>query len=161
MTPAQVASDMRAIIQKMIEAGLSNQQHFPVLTNTGSLGSEIGIAGAPSLSISMKNLPYLEIYRSLDEGGAYHVRMIDGALLQMCYRFHKKKIVAHRLCMFPVPHLENYDTDPDSYEKDELYADIVGKNIVHIPIRFDFDADAKIYVDVKSSEVSLYFGAIS
>src|SRR5208283_5983238 len=100
------------------------QQNYPVLKNTGPRTGEIWIAGTPNLSVSMKDVPYSEIYALLDEGGAYHIRMIDGGLLQMCYRFHRNRLIGHRLCLFPAPHLENYDADPDAYENDELYADI-------------------------------------
>ena len=109
MTPAQIVTQIKNVIQKMIEVGLSNQQNYPVLTDTGPRANEIGIAGAPRLSVSMKKVPYRTIYEALDRSGAYHIRMIDGALLQMCYRFDKDTVIAHRLCMFPAPHLPNYE----------------------------------------------------
>jgi hypothetical protein len=54
MTPAQIVTQIKNVIQKMIEVGLSNQQNYPVLTDTGPRANEIGIAGAPRLSVSMK-----------------------------------------------------------------------------------------------------------
>jgi hypothetical protein len=158
MTPAQIVTQIKNVIQKMIEVGLSNQQNYPVLTDTGPRANEIGIAGAPRLSVSMKKVPYRTIYEALDRSGAYHIRMIDGALLQMCYRFDKGTVIAHRLCMFPAPHLPNYDADPESYDKDELYADIVEEGIVHIPIRFDFDAANDRHIDVNHPKSHLTLG---
>ena len=157
MTPGQVFKEIQTIIHRMIEAGLSNQQNYPSIRKVGN-SSEIGITGVPPISVSLKNKPYSEIYDELDKAHAYHLRMIDGALLQMCYRFEKRTITAHRLCVFPAPHLENFDTDPESYDKDELYADIVGKNIVHVPIRFDFDASDGKHVDVRHPKSHLTLG---
>ncbi len=158
MTPTAILLEIKHIIQIMIEVGLSNQQNYPVMKSTGSRDSEIGISGSPNLSISMKDRTYGEIYNLLNNGGAYHVRMIDGALLQMCYTFHRSKVSTHRLCVFPSPHLENYDADPESYENDELYADIVGRNIVHVPIRFDFDAANSRHIDVRHPKSHLTLG---
>ncbi len=157
MTPGQVFEEIQTIIGRMIEAGLSNQQNYPSIRKVGR-NSEIGIAGAPSISVSMKDRPYAEIYDELDKARAYHLRMIDGALLQMYYRFEKRTITAHRLCVFPAPYLELFDVDPGSYEKDELYADIVGKSVVHVPIRFDFDARESKHVDVKHPKSHLTLG---
>jgi hypothetical protein len=157
MTPNQAIAQIQLIITRLIETGLSNQQHPPAMKKTGKY-SEIGIAGAPSLSVSMKDQPYEDIYDLLDQSGAYHVRMLDGALVQMCYRFENRSAIAHRLCVFPAPHLESYDVDPGSYDKDEIYADIVGRSIVHIPIRFDFDASDNVHVDVHHPKSHLTLG---
>jgi hypothetical protein len=157
VTPRQVMADMHTIIRRMIEAGLSNQQHYPSLHAVGII-SDIGISGTPEISISMKDQPYNEIYDLLDRAGAYHIRMIDGALVQMYYRFRRRTLIAHRLCVFPAPHFQNYDVDPESYENDDLYADIVGKSIVHIPIRFDYSADDSVHIDVNHPKCHLTLG---
>lgn len=157
MTPNAVMSSINLIIRRMIETGLSNQQNYPTMTSAGH-NHEIGISGAPALSMSMKDERYNRIYDGLDKAGAYHIKMIDGALVQMCYRFRKRTVMAHRLCVFPAPHLENYDSDPASYEKDALYADIVGDSIVHVPIRFDYDATESKHIDVRHPKSHLTLG---
>jgi hypothetical protein len=157
MTPGQLFKEIQSVITRMIESGLSNQQNYPSMRKVGHQ-SEIGISGAPPFSVSMKDRPYAEIYDELDKARAYHLKMIDGALLQMCYRFEKRTINAHRLCVFPAPDLEHFDIDPESYDKDEVYADIVGRNIVHIPIRFDFDSSDDKHVDVRHPKCHLTLG---
>jgi hypothetical protein len=157
MTPNQVVTEIRSLIQRMIEEGLSNQQNYPSLTTLGNQ-TEIGISGSPPINVSMKDQPYAEIYDALDKGGAYHIRMIDGALVQMLYRFNRRTITAHRLCVFPAPYLESYDSDPEIYENDEIYADIVSKSIVHVPIRFDYSSDQNIHVDVHHPKSHLTLG---
>lgn len=158
MSPTDTLSQIKIIMEKMIQTGLSNAQNYPYLKKVGAGESEIGISGAPVLSISMKDAPYGEIYRQLDQGRAYHIRMIDGALLQMCYRFVGRVPVEHRLCVFPSPILDNYDSDPAPYENDELFADIIGRGIVHVPIRFDFNADTAKHIDVKHPKSHLTLG---
>lgn len=157
MTPNEVIAEITKIIRRLIEAGLSNQQNYPNLTRVGTR-IDIGVSGAPEIAISMKDQAYSEIYDLLDKAGAYHIRMIDGALVQMYYRFQRRAISAHRLCVFPAPHLEHYDNEPTSYERDELYADIVGKSIVHVPIRFDYAADDALHVDVNHPKSHLTLG---
>jgi len=158
MNPSETISQIQKIITKLIEYGMSSQQNYPVFKSKGGKTVEIGIEGSPSLSISMKDVPYSEIYEALDKQGAFHIRMIDGALVQMCYSFSRNKVTSHRLCVFPAPYLESFDADPDSYANDEIYADIVGRSIVHVPIRFDFDDDPKQHVDIKHPKSHLTFG---
>ncbi|MEQ1560476.1 MAG: DUF2290 domain-containing protein [Methyloglobulus sp.] len=67
--------------------------------------------------------------------------MLDGALIQMLYSYRDNKLVFHRLAFFPAPNLESFQNEPDIYEDDEIYADILGRNIVTFPIRFDYDPD--------------------
>jgi len=157
VTPNEVVAEIQNIIRRLIEAGLSNQQNYPSINRVGTR-TDIGISGAPEIAISMKDQPYSEIYDLLDKAGAYHVRTIDGALIQMSYRFQRRTMTAHRLCVFPAPYLEHYDNDPASYEQDELYGDIVGKSIVHVPIRFDYSADAKVHVDINHPKSHLTLG---
>lgn len=157
MTPSAVVAEIQSIIRRLIEAGLSDQQNYPSVNQAGTR-VDIGISGAPEIAISMKDRPYSEIYDVLDRAGAYHVRMIDGALIQMYYRFRRRTINAHRLCVFPAPFLEHYDNDPVSYEQDELYTDIVGRSIVHVPIRFEYSDDDALHVDVSHPRSHLTLG---
>ncbi|QDL98833.1 DUF2290 domain-containing protein [Rhodopseudomonas palustris] len=157
MTPRATASEISAIITKLIETSLSDQQNWPSFINSRGL-TEIGIQNNPSLSIGMKNIPYEEIYLTLLADNAFHIKMLDGALLQMCYRFAGDSIHSHRLCMFPAPDLDSFDNQPDLYLQDELYGDIVGRNIVHFPIRFDFCIDEALHVDVKHPKSHLTLG---
>ena len=90
------------------------------------------------ISIAMKNIAYEEIYKKLEESNNYNIKMLDGSLIQMLYSFEYDKLVSHRLAFFPAPNLESFQNEPENYENDEIYADILGKNIVTFPIRFDY-----------------------
>jgi len=158
MTAKRTVSQIRLIITKLIKTGLSIQQNWPVLTGRPRGIEEIAITGNPPLSTAMKNIPYKDIYTSIVAEKAFHVKMLDGALIQMCYRFNGGHIDSHRLCMFPAPDLDSFDFDPEPYDRDEVYADIVGHNVVHFPIRFDFDQSQLKHVEVKHPKSHMTLG---
>ena len=57
----------------------------------------------------------------------------------MMYTFADEALQRHRLAFFPAPHLEEFQNNPAIYQDDEMYADVVARNIVPFPIRFDYD----------------------
>jgi hypothetical protein len=124
------------ITTKLIELGLSAQQNFP-----SNQYGRIAYSGMQDISIAMKNIAYEEIYKNLEESKNYNIKMLDGALIQMLYSFENNKLISHRLAFFPAPNLESFQNEPEIYEDDEIYADILGRNIVTFPIRFDYDPD--------------------
>ena len=79
------------------------------------------------------------MYLELCTKRTFNIKMIDGALIQMQYRFRKNKIESHRLAFFPAPDLEIFQNEPDLYLEDEIYSDILDKRVVSVPLRFDFD----------------------
>jgi len=129
-----IFKQIQKITEKLIEIGLSAQQNFP-----SNQQGQITYSGMQDISIAMKNISYEEIYKNLEESKNYNIKMIDGALIQMLYRFEDNKLVSHRLAFFPAPNFESFQNEPEIYEDDEIYADILGKNIVTFPIRFDYD----------------------
>lgn len=74
--------------------------------------------------------------------------MIDGSLIQIMYSFHHEEITSHRLAFFPSPSLESFQNEPELYENDELYADVLAKNLVTFPLRFDFDSDVEKFIEI-------------
>jgi hypothetical protein len=59
------------------------------------------------------------------------------------------------LAFFPSPNLDCFQNDPEIYELDDIYADILSKNIVTFPIRFDFDPANFTDVDHAKSHMTL------
>jgi len=133
-----------SITQKLISVGLSASQNFPSHT---SLPSEqgtidkISYSGMKGLAITLKNIEYIEIYKELEKNRDYNIKMIDGALLQLLYTYRNSELISHRLAFFPSPFLHDFQNEPEIYEIDEIYADIIAKNILPAPIRFDYDPD--------------------
>ena len=106
----------------------------------------------------MKNLPYSEIYHELKRTQSYNLKMIDGALIQFMYRFVDNKLISHRRAFLPSPDLNEFQNNPDIYETDEIYADVILKNIVTLPLRFDFDISDEIFEELHHPKSHLTLG---
>jgi hypothetical protein len=71
--------------------------------------------------------------------------MVDGGLIQMLYTFQRGELIKHSLSFSPSPDLLEFQNNPEVYEEDILYAEVLLKNVVVTPIRFDFDT--KVFCD--------------
>ncbi|HYX19211.1 MAG TPA: DUF2290 domain-containing protein [Nostoc sp.] len=137
----EIYRQIEYITQKLIEVSLCEQQNFPSSTSLGRDSYEIAYSGMQNLSIALKNIDYKNIYNELDRGKNYNFKMIDGALIQLLYTYKQSELISHRLAFLPSPFLEVFQNEPTIYEADEIYADIIAKNILPVPIRFDYDPD--------------------
>jgi len=151
----EIFKEIKEITQKLILIGLSDKQNFPSSTQTGKGSYTIAYSGMQDLSIVLKNVDYKEMYEELDRNDNYNIKMIDGALIQLMYTYENYSLISHRLAFFPSPFLENFQNDPEIYENDELYADIIAKNILPVPIRFDYDPDNHQELDHPKSHLTL------
>ena len=123
------------ITSALISVSLSSEQNFPSEQN-----GTIYISGKHDLSVVLKNIPYSEVYEILDTKKNFNIKLVDGALIQLMYQFDGDgTLLKHRLAFFPSPNLGEFQNNREIYELDELYADVVLRNIVPAPIRFDYD----------------------
>ena len=141
-----VAKDIFLQVQKitsnLIELGLCMDQNFPSIVKGGSSIVEVNIETIKSSnnsSIFLKNISYSDMYHELCRQRMFNIKMIDGALIQMQYRFNSDSIESHRLAFFPSPDLDTFQNKPDLYLDDDIYSDILDARIVTVPLRFDFD----------------------
>ena len=139
LTAKNVYKEVRSITQKLIEVGLSDDQNFPTNKCISKNKEQIAYAGIKDLSIVLKNVEYVQVYQQLDKNRNYNIKMADGALIQMMYVYENSKLASHRLAFFPSPFLHEFQNEPEIYETDEIYADIIAKNILPVPVRFDYD----------------------
>lgn len=130
----KIVKQINDITSKLIQVGLSVEQNFPSLKD-----ESIYISGNHDLSIALKNIPYQEIYEILEKEKNYNIKMIDGALIQLMYIFNDNELIKYRLAFFPSPNLEEFQNSSEIYVTDEIYADVIDRNIVTTPIRFDYD----------------------
>ena len=140
-SPNQVKQQIDVIIRFLLETGLADDQRFPIQLNRRDGLVEVTFEGAQHVSLALKDLPYDEIYRHLAETRAYNAKLLDGALLQMMYRYANGILQSHRLAFFPSPYLDEFQNNPDIYLEEVVYADVVGRNIVPVPVRFDYNAE--------------------
>ncbi len=158
ITPDMVYTQITRATSQLIELGLCNEQNYPNMKTVCGGSKEIAFSNITDLSISLRNIAYGDIYSELEKAKNYNVKMVDGALIQMMYRFDGNDISLHRLAFFPSPELEDFQTDPEIYERDEIYADILKKNVVPFPIRFDFNNSDDLHVNVDHAKSHLTLG---
>lgn len=138
-SPSQIEKQINDLITFLVRISLADDQCFAFQRAARDNLVQVTFAGSEHVSIALRNLPYDEIYSRLEQERAYNVKMLDGALVQMMYLFADETLRRHRLAFFPAPHLEEFQNNPDIYEDDEMYADVIARNIVPFPIRFDYD----------------------
>lgn len=122
----------------LIEAGLVDDQNFPGIASEGRQAS-IRCPNANFRSV-LRDQPYAESYAEQLESRSFNMRMLDGALIQMAYEFDRKSLTRARLAFLPSPDLLEFQNNPEIYLEELLYADVVDKRAVTVPLRFDFDS---------------------
>jgi hypothetical protein len=132
----------------LVSLSLSNDQNFPSTQGEIHGMFEITVGNASSISVALKNVAYRDIYGELDKARCFNFKMLDGALVSLRYRFRNGKVCDHSLSYFPSPDLDLFQNDPEMYLLDEIYAEVVARNIVPFPIRFDFSDDAAKFVEI-------------
>ena len=136
-----VKKEIESIISILVQSGMSVYQQYPIIKQCDNLMQKLEWKNITNLSICLKNLEYNEIYSEINKNKDYTIKLIDGNIIQMMYAFKNNKLYSHRLAMFPSPDLETFQDSPEIYEKDEIYADIIRKEIVAFPVRFDYSIE--------------------
>ena len=139
-TPAETLRAINRLVAYLLETSLADDQSFAFQLTGGDRTVEVTFGEFGYVSIALKNLAYREIYYQLVQDHAYNVKMLDGALIQMMYRFSNGTLQSHRLAFFPSPDLEEFQNNPDIYIEQAIYADVIARNIVPFPLRFDYNA---------------------
>jgi hypothetical protein len=157
-TPDQIRRQMEKLTAELMGFSLCNRQNFPSMRDLGKGICEVGIGTRGNLSYALKNIPYHDVYTEMEKTETYNLRMLDGALIHMMYRFRDNQLEAHRLAFSPSPFLEEFQNSPEIYLEDEVYAEVVMKNIVPFPLRFDFDCREQVFVDMDHPKSHLTLG---
>lgn len=158
LTPQQTRVQINALIKHLVSESLSNIQYYAIQrTEIGDV-VEITFPTINYVTIALKSRSYSEIYEHLLQSDAYNVRMLDGALIQMSYTFVGGTLQRHRLAFFPAPYLEEFQTTPEVYTEDVIDADIVARNIVPFPLRFDYDVRAGRHMELVHPKSHLTLG---
>ncbi len=158
LTFRDINTQINCLIINLIELGLADDQNPSFEKQCGDGLVEITFPGAQYTSVAMKDTTYVEIYDRLKEERAYIAKMADGSMIQMMYAFRNGELERHRLAFFPSPYLEEFQNSPEIYLLDEIYAEVVAKNIVPFPIRFDFDDGEEVYEEVVHPKSHLTLG---
>ena len=138
-TPNQVVQQINDRISCLVRSGLADDQEM-AFQRKNRRSVEIVFPNAKHISVVLKNIDYSEMYRLLVEERAYNLKMCDGALIQMMYDFSDRELLRHRLAFLPAPHLDKFQNAPETYLEDELHGDVVARNVIPCPLRYDYDA---------------------
>lgn len=144
LTHSIIKNQIMQLTSDLISISLSENQNYPSEQEKSGNIVELGVTHADN-SIFLKRIPYPDMYNILIEKRSYNIKMIDGALLTMLYRFKAGKIYAHRLSYFPAPDLAVFQNEPDLYLEDEIYLDVIDKRVVTVPLRFDYDSNPETF----------------
>ena len=160
-----IYNQISCLTSELISISLCNDQNFPnivsfsnVIKGDTFIQTEISFTNNSDLSIVLKNVPYIDIYHEIDRSKAYNLKMVDGALIQMMYTFINNEITSHRLAFFPSPDLADFQNNSEIYDNDELYSEVIMKNLVTFPVRFDFNACDKLFVELHHPKSHLTLG---
>lgn len=157
-SPAQIQTQINKLISYLVETGLADDQKFAFRRAAKAQTVQITFEGAEHVSVALRDRDYDEIYLGLVKRRAYNVKMLDGALIQMMYKFTGSNLQRHRLAFFPAPNLEKFQNAPQIYLEDEIYGDVVSGNIVPFPLRFDYGAEEDRYEELTHPKSHLSLG---
>jgi hypothetical protein len=153
-----VTAEIRAITDFLVSDGFVDDQNYPIQREAVAGVGEIIFSASFKLSSAFGNVTYADSYREQLAARAFNFRMLDGALVQMAYRFNNSVISQGRLVFLPSPDLEAFQNDPEVYEEDLMYAEVISKRIFPTPIRFDFDLRPGVAVDIDHPRSHLTLG---
>lgn len=138
-TPSQIVRQINGLIAWLVDQGLADDQCF-AHQKSGPRGLvSVTFENAGYAGSARRNRPYDEIYQGFVQDRAFNAKMLDGALIQMTYGFASGVLQHHRLAFFAAPHLDEFQNNPEIYENDEVYANVVARNVVPVAVRFDYD----------------------
>lgn len=150
----KILKEIISLTRKLIECGLAINHNHPIERN-----AIVSWSKQKDLSIVLKNIDYREIYHEINNSKNYNLKMLDGALIQMLYKFSRRSLIEHTLAFYPSPDLERYQDNIKDYEEyyygEGIYADIIPKHIVSFPLRFDFSITNHINIDHPKSHLHL------
>lgn len=153
----KVLSQINTLTGDLINTGLCDDQNFPHIIVSGHNRRQICI-GELRTNVFLKNVSYRDIYYEMLEKRAFNVKMLDGAMILLEYTFQGQEIVHHRLSFFPSPDLLEYQQNEELYLEDDIYLDILNKQVVTVPLRFDYEKEEEIAEPVRHPVSHLTIG---
>ena len=156
MTPRRTREHINALVRFLVEVGLADDQQFAF--ERASVAVEVTFENATYVTEALSGESYEDVYELFAKKRAFNLKLLDGALVQMQYQFVGRDLAKHRLAFLPSPHLEQYERDPEIYNTEHTFAEIVGRRVIALPLRFDFDSDERRHVEVDHPKSHLTLG---
>lgn len=134
MKPKNILKEVKNITTELIRVGLADEFSNPILNDNNVCWNRCS-----DISISMKNIPYKDIYRKIISDKNFNFKFPDGGVIQLLYNFDSDGLLKHRLAFFPSPDFEEFQNNPDIYNNDELYGDVVDRQVMPVIVRIDYN----------------------
>ncbi|WP_370500249.1 DUF2290 domain-containing protein [Mycolicibacterium sp. jd] len=139
-TARTVFREIQDITSFLVIKGLADDQNMPIRTSPSKGAFEINYPSSSlARSAALADQSYAETYQEQLEARAFNLKMLDGALIQLSYNFEATDLTAARLAFLPSPDLSEYQNDPELYELDVMFAEVIDRRVAAVPLRFDFD----------------------
>ena len=108
----KVFQELKKITQELIRCGLAEEYNVPIIKQT-----DIVWGNFKDVSLYLKNMDYSKIYSEMERDHNYNIKLPDGGILQLMYRFNGRgtELQSHRLAYYPSPSYEIYQNDADLY----------------------------------------------
>lgn len=155
MTPMEVKADIDQLTELLFEKSLLNDQNFPCIKEISGVEKFLTFSNDTAVAAFQNDQAYRELHESYSNSRCYNFQFLDGALLQMSYRFHRDSVVQHRLNYLPSPSFEEFQNNPEVYETDHMYGDVIAREILPVPIRLDF---SEIHTPVRHPRAHVTLG---
>lgn len=78
----KVFEEVRKATQELIRCGLAEEYNLPIMRN-----NEIVWGNYTDISLYLKNMEYKDIYGEIERSRNFNVKLPDGGILQLMYRF--------------------------------------------------------------------------
>ena len=160
MTTANGIKDqINRLVECLVGIGLADDQNPSFVRQLSGKQFEVTFPKSHYVTAALKDRSYEDIYIQLNTERAFTIKLPDGALLLLRYLFNDDRgLERHSLGFYPSPHLEEFQNYPELYLEDVIYADVVARNIVPFPIRFDFDDRDGVHSPLKHPRSHLTLG---
>ena len=157
-TPVEVRDEINACISKLVQMGLCDDQNFACVRRRAGDVTEVTFDTAEAMTVVLKNVDYSHVYRMLRADRLFSALLPDTAMLQLNYEFNGRDLMRSRLAFLPSPDLRNFQSDPEIYLEDVIFAEVVGVQIVPFPLRFDYDARPGVFRSLDHPKSHLTLG---
>lgn len=156
MTPEDTCDAINKITRHLMMVGFADSQNFSRVENKGDHVSVV-YKGYSDVSKALRDVPYKEMYDYLDSNNQFSIKMLDGGLIHYKYRFvGRGRLDKHTLAYFPAPHFECFQNDPELFlDESHFYSEVISKNILPVPLRFDFVPDDAENIEHPASHMTL------
>lgn len=156
MTPDETCDAINKITRHLMTVGLADSQNFSRVENKGDHVNVV-YKGYSDVSKALRDVSYKEMYEFLDEKDQYSIKMLDGGLIHYKYRFVGRGVLEkHTLAYYPAPHFESFQNDPELFlDESHFYSEVINKNILPVPLRFDYAPDDAECIEHPASHLTL------